>query len=330
MHRLLLVFGCVLSSLTNGCSSTDASSASSGGSIELAQLPERFATTLCEALGPCCSAGQIAFDSALCHDQARDDFALLVASNTGSAYDARAAGACLSTLTAQIQGCSAIDDVTFARACGKVFTGALPAGAECDNSGACASHSCIYDFTKKAGLCSELNTSVPQHGAAGDECVGECSPGSDGNETCLGGGATQPGLPFTYCYTSDGVYCSVGSGSPRVCTDLVPVGGACDPDPCAAGSFCNRGVCTAQSDAGACFGSSPLSDSCSIRAYCSSTNTGNAGECVPRKADGKPCAFAFECSSSKCTVNELGSGACGTGPAATPQICGGRFMGNLD
>ena len=273
--------------LVQGCggSSTDSSV------VPFDQLPDQFASAICDNIGGCCQAASISFDLATCKANAKAFIQQgLVAQVNANAlrYDANAAEACLTAFADEVKSCRddhhASDEV-----CNRAFAGAVPIGGACTTGNECAappvgSAQCAFDSTVTQGKCELSSVATPgAHGKLGQACIGSCDAGGD----CSGGFAGSGETVSAICYVDDGLYCA---GS--ICQPLNDLG-----KPCAAFEGCVAG------------------------AYCGDANT-----CVAQKPDGAKCALRGECASGRCKQPADGTtGVCSVDAIASTSTCSGTF-----
>lgn len=301
--------GCAWGLLSFGCSSSDSSSADP---VALDQLPQKFASALCDGVEPCCKADDIAYSSSKCKQQATDRFTDFVIYNglPGLTYDAQAAGACLKSLVSTLKSCIAIDAASSA-SCQHLFVGTLSVGSPCSTGSQCASGSCVdIDRSTNNGVCGSAVDQSP-HAKLNEGCAGQCYKQEDGSEYC----ESSTNLPA--CHESDSLFCDYDT---ETCVAFAPIGASCSAVPCAAGGYCgDRQVCTAQRDSGAC---NADDGACSVNSYCTSIGVGGPGQCVAKKPDGFSCQERGECKSGQCSATQT----CGAGQAASGASCSGSFI----
>ena len=330
---VVVVSGCVLGWLGAGCSPSNSGGAADATPVSLDQFPARFASVICNTVGPCCKAASVAYDSVTCKSAATSFFQGFVSMNNGpgKAYDAVAAGGCLSAVQTALESCINFDDSTTGVACAHIFVGSVPLGGACQQDTDCADQGgCSFDASVPGGASTGVCVAAlgeQAHAKAGAACNGECTQLKDGGVECSSfgiagggpaGGAPPPaGLPAAgTCYTADGLFCSMAT---YVCTPFAKIGEACEEHGCVSGAFCNLGKCTAQIASGPCAGSS---DACSSTSYCDSASQ----QCMPRLADGSPCLISEECSSDQCSdTADPNKRVCGAPTAATPALCAGKL-----
>ena len=138
-------------------------------------------------------------------------------------------------------------------------------------------------------------------------------------EGCAAAGECEPGL---YCATAGGASC------PGTCRARPAIGATCDARfaPCAAGAWCEGGVCVAAAVAAGevC----AVSAQCPADAFCDESET--PPRCRPPRGAGASCAEDEGCAAGLfCAVAELAdTGDCapqlGAGEVCTPFLSGGQ------
>jgi len=131
--------------------------------VALDQLPLLFANELCDAIAPCCAAGQVAYDATTCKNTASEVYGLFVntSAGTNTKYDPKAARACLTQLKSVLASCGTLVPGAGGLACDDIFSGTLPpAGSaptfgRCSGQGVCGStarpETCMGDFHSVPG-----------------------------------------------------------------------------------------------------------------------------------------------------------------------------------
>jgi len=305
-------FGVLLAAL-GGCSSSDANDEL----LSQAQFPERFANVWCQTVAPCCAPAQVAYELPTCLSQARNFMASMVAGRVGgdTTYSAAAANLCLGRLQRALKSCEIEEAST---ACALIFVGPAPEGAPCVNGSACASGYCALGAAS-SGVCAEANYRPPNHGKAGEPCVGSCGvPGSFQCPTSL-----LPSSEGTtsYCYAEDGLYCDFDSDllDALSCQPYAAVGAPCQDGVtnCIPGAFCAGGACVAQQSSGPC---QDTPDLCDAQSYCDALQ-----RCEATKPNGAACSSGKECSSSSCSSDGETPGVCDSGSTLTARACSGAL-----
>jgi len=207
--------------------------------IARADFPARTAHLVCESLAACCKTSGFPLDLADCEaaQVPRLELQLEQEANARVRYDPQAAGDCIEGALSRIQ-CGDIDS-DGNPACRHLFAGDVGLGEPCDNSYECAlvdgrSVSCQNSDGMSPAVCTAIMK--PQHGKAGDACIGTCVPGGDCSAT-----PTRPdGTPdlqaaVVLCYRAESLFCHLGR-----CSPLLALGEACDDyAACHDGTFCN-------------------------------------------------------------------------------------------
>lgn len=293
-----------------GCSSSDGRAPP----VALENLPQKFAKSLCDSVEPCCKADSIAYNATTCKSTVTNALTDFVARNSGAAYDAQAAGDCLSQIKGSLDRCVTYDG-SVDRVCGGIFSKSSAIGEPCSSSSDCASQRCDYSIDSATTVCV-APPPEQQHGKTGEACGGDCIE-YDGDVGCGGLGA---GEPAPYCYSSDGLFCDFRTS---VCVERAKLGASCANAPCVVDAFCdpNGSVCTKPHDSGACLDVALPNSGCSDKSYCSSGFNG-VGQCLTKKPDGYSCVNGTECVSKRCNA----AGTCGVGPAATEDSCRGDLL----
>jgi len=297
--------GPLLALLNGGCSSSDDGGV---GLVSEAQFPERFATTWCQSIAPCCASARADYEPMTCQAQARDFAAALLAARVDDdvSYSASEGTRCLARLERALASCE-IDEAS--TACASIFVGALREGSPCGSNSACASGYCASSEAA-SGVCREAIYQAPTHGKTGDPCVGSCGvPGSFACPTSLLPSAEGT---ITYCYADDGLYCAFDADALALsCQRYAAVAEACTDANCVPGTFCTDGTCVAQISSGSC---ASTADLCDVRSYCDRDQ-----QCQPKQPNGSPCSAGEECLSSSCSSE----GACDSGSTSTVRACSG-------
>ena len=162
--------------------------------VPLDQLPRQFADELCDAIAPCCAAGNVAYDATTCKNTASEVYQLFVTTNggTNTKFDPVASRACLSGLKSVLESCAALVPSVGSVACDNIFDGTLPAGAEC-NGPMCANQTpALADG--RVGKRAD-GASCTSHGdCSSNRCSGQGVCASMARpETCMGDFYNQPG-----------------------------------------------------------------------------------------------------------------------------------------
>jgi hypothetical protein len=263
------------------------------------EFATRAASTFCESLGACCSAGSFAFDASSCKSQMAARFNANWSALEVS-FDPAAAERCLEDLSAHIE-CGEVDDDGIG-SCNDVFRGKVALGGACSSDIECqpaaaGSVSCSEDGDSEDGVCVvSSETGAPaRRGVVGEACNSTCDDRGAG-ESCdvsvpvpAPGPGGEPVVDPATCYLSDGLYCSFAvSGT---CKALARLGEPCDSyDACMDGSFCDF-------EAGTCKSPQPNGSPCSSSEHCQSDycdydSDGANGVCGKRTADAENCEDA--------------------------------------
>ena len=107
------------------------------------------------------------------------------------------------------------------------------------------------------------------HGTVGDHCIATCQSG----QSCSGDEYTSAqDTSVTWCFESDGLYCSPLGNTPYRCVPLTPAGSSCaaDTQSCGSLNYCDsKSICRT----GATIGQSCISVQCQPSLTCGSDNT---------------------------------------------------------
>ena len=150
--------------------------------------------------------------------------------------------------------------------CGKGGIPSIMGAAACRSTGGPAVCQWIGDSSdpNTTGSCHSI-----AHGKVGDHCIATCQSG----QSCNGDEYTSAqDTSVTWCFESDGLYCSPLGNTPYRCVPLTPAGSSCASDTQACGSlnYCDsKSICRT----GATLGQSCLSVQCQPSLTCGSDNT---------------------------------------------------------
>ena len=267
-----------------------------GGNIPLEDLPEAYASTICDNIGPCCQQEGLTHDAAQCRAMIAGLMSQIVGQvQSGKVkYDGSAAGQCLQAAKPRVAACDLNLEIA---ACDTVFTGTVPEGGSCTDSEECIAPAGAETDCDN-GICV-----VEKRGVAGDTCKWTCEENQT-STICSGSGADTGAR----CFVNDGLYCD---GTTEVCTQqhaLGATGCGFDDDACVAGAYCESDTCVAQiAVGGACSGFGSCVDS----AYCDN------GTCAAQKPIGSSCTSSTECLDGGCE-----NGACAAGFSGLSFFCG--------
>jgi len=150
--------------------------------------------------------------------------------------------------------------------CGKGGVPDIMGAAACRSTGGPEVCQWIGDSSNPntTGLCHPI-----AHGKVGDHCIATCPS----DQSCSGDEYTSAqDTSVTWCFESDGLYCSPLGNTPYQCVPLTPVGSGCaaDAQSCGSLNYCDpKSICRA----GATIGQSCLSAQCQPSLTCGSNNT---------------------------------------------------------
>jgi hypothetical protein len=298
--------------------------------VERDQFIPLLVTTFCDRVAQCCQTAGLAYDGALCRETVEPSLSARLGSTPAAHYDSIVAGRCRDAYASSLRDCENVNLRSFVGVCNDVFTGDLPAGASCTQNSDCArpaqgSAYCIFTFLTAAGgtgspmgICSV----DAQHAKAGERCSGICPLGTFG-------GCAQSDPAFKLCYEQDGLFCSYDSTTDSLsCKPIARVGEKCMIVGCAAGAFCEAGICTPQHETGSC---GMNLDACSANSYCDMTyfteGAAPASQCLPKQSIGGRCAGPIQCLSGECDEGpptDPTNGVCVKRPVVTPEACAGK------
>ncbi|HWP07697.1 MAG TPA: hypothetical protein VNN72_18225 [Polyangiaceae bacterium] len=283
----------------------------SGTPVASNGFAQKFASSFCEAIGPCCMRGGFAYTQSTCTGAAQAYLEALVSEALrypGVSYNEAAAGDCIAAYAAAARACT---DPTLLEGdnnpCGNIFKGTIPVGGHCSQDRECIQSEDAY-VQCDAGVC----TSDPDgfvsvgdvHAHLGEACGASCArDGSSTSCSYMGTSANNKG-----CWEEDGLYCSDAG----VCASVPKLGEACPDYACATDSYCGGSVCVASIASGPC----PSYIECLHTSYCDS----DTQMCIPLKANGAACNYDSECSSANCEGD-----VCREWSVARSDSCAGIF-----
>ena len=269
----------------------------SGGDFPIESFAAAFADALCNNIGPCCQQEGFVYDAVTC--RAKTAFVLggeaVQMQKKGIPYDPKGARACVEVVASLARSCSSDDtEAAYHAACGRVYAGHQPEGANCTSGFQCASKDCVRPSGGGPQLCGGSN--APQHGKPGDGCSATCFRNSaSGIVNCmpLDFGATISGVQ---CFGDEWLFCDRAT---RTCALQPDIGEPCDvAHACRSDAFCEDGLCAAKRTSGSC---GPEFNGCASSAFCS---TGTPRECQPRRDRGAACGFDDQCAATtECAAN---------------------------
>ncbi|HET7544103.1 MAG TPA: hypothetical protein VFK05_29730 [Polyangiaceae bacterium] len=304
-------FGAFLTFL-NGCSSSDTDAAL----VSRASFPERFASSWCQTVAPCCEPEHVVFDLETCRSHAREFATTLLESgiDAGKSYGPSAGTNCLSRLERALQNCEL---EAASSACASIFVGDSPNGTPCENGSECTSGYCALGEVGLSGVCAEASFRAPRHGELGEACVGSCGvPGSFQCPTSLLPNAAGV---VTYCYAEDGFYCAFDPDAlPALsCQRYAALGAPCGNADvrCSPGTFCADGACVPQRASGPC---ENTPEQCDAHSYCDPNQ-----QCQPKQPNGAACFSGETCTSSSCSSDGRSEGVCDSGSSLLSRACSG-------
>jgi hypothetical protein len=233
---------------------------------------------VCDNVQACCAAAHRTFNATNCLNKVTASFAVPL-SDSKLSFDAAEAGRCIETVARAAEACESVDVTP----CYAAFVGVLAVGAVCTTSFDCAAGA--DGFAVCDGHCYQ-----PKRGALGDPCSYTCVEDGSGNPDCHSPGAVSSSENAA-CYSENGLVC-VATATAATCQ---PKSADCTQDPagsCPAGQACSftSHQCYTPAKVGAACTSTP----CAAGAYC------EGGVCALPKANGAACTMDAACLSAKC------------------------------
>ena len=313
----LLMFGCggagSSPNVSSGGSSGDVSAAGNGGG-RAAPVAEKdyvaaYVAAVCGSLPACCARFGYPFAESGCASGATSEASGLMGmiDPTTQAYDPNAAGDCLAGLSALLKHCQVEGfGNPFPASCKRILVGKVGLGGPCTGDGQCAPAPtsqvlCQAESSAIGSLSKCIAVPFTPLGTSGAPCSLTCTEGL--TSSCSGTGVTSAELAS--CFTNDGLYCTAAN----TCGSLPAVGEACTKF-CAAGSYCNAGVCVSQQSIGPC----SSDDACTSTTYCDVATK----QCSPRLTDGTSCTLT---KSPQCLSGACNHGACSVRTFASTPAC---------
>jgi hypothetical protein len=342
---------------SSGMTSEGGSGGSNTDPMPIAELPDAFASAICDALESCVGAAKLRdltkredCDERVAAELRATDFAHMdMAISAGRVlYDPSKLAACLDGVRAL--ECDVLAD-SFPQPCVDVLAGNVALGDECMISAECQGTAFCKGTTACPSTCAELlgeNAACTGDGDCGDDLL------------CVGGACRRPAADGAACAGNSGAFCGLGLSclgstdtlagqcTPNSEVQVGAEGASCDP----IGTLCREGLscvfdggsgfhCEGPvASGGACHLGLP--GQCPIDEYCGAMEVTQASTCRELPSAGQACALGELCAAGLACVQEgsaftcraiednggdcaadqaCRSGNCTAGKCAPPPIC---------